>query len=83
MQENIDEKLHSYCNSLLCDNYKSICTLVPVYFEMDNAHGEGENVVIDNNDTNNKTANETQNVVETQCKSPCPPTAEMCVEMCE
>ena len=83
MQENIDEKLNSYCNSLLCDNYKIYALLVPVFFEMDNAHGEGENVVIDNNDTNNKTANETQNVVETQCKSPCPPTAEMCVEMCE
>ena len=62
---------------------KVYALLVPVFFEMDNAHGEGENVVIDNNDTNNKTANETQNVVETQCKSPCPPTAEMCVEMCE
>ena len=52
--------------------------LAITFFEMDNAFGEVENVVVDNN--NNKTMNDTQ--LETQCKSPCPPTAEMCVEMC-
>jgi hypothetical protein len=54
--------------------------LATTFFEIDNALGEGENFVVDNN--NSKTTNDTKQVIETQCKSPCPPTAEMCVEMC-
>ncbi|MGI9010845.1 MAG: hypothetical protein ACR2F1_06630 [Nitrososphaeraceae archaeon] len=55
--------------------------LVPVFFEMDNAHGEGENFVDDDND---KMTMFSQQVVaaETECKSPCPSSAEMCIAMC-
>ena len=52
--------------------------LVPVFFEMDNAVGEGENLFDDNSD---KTTYGEQ-VVETTCKSPCPSSAEMCIAMC-
>ena len=52
--------------------------LAPIFFEMDNAYGEGENFVDDDND---KTTYGEQ-VVETTCKSPCPSTAEMCIAMC-
>ena len=53
--------------------------LVPVFFEIDNAFGEGENFVDNNND---KTAYSQQEVVETKCKSPCTSSAEMCIAMC-
>jgi hypothetical protein len=52
--------------------------LAPIFFEMDNALGEGENFVDDDNDK----PMYTQPVVETPCVSPCPPTAEMCIQMC-
>ena len=55
--------------------------LDPMFFEMDNVFGEGENFV-DDEDNDNKMITYTQQVVETKCKSPCPPTAEMCIEMC-
>jgi hypothetical protein len=56
--------------------------LVPVFFEMNNAFGEGENFVDDNN--NDKMTMFSQQVVaaETECKSPCPSSAEMCIAMC-
>ena len=54
--------------------------LVPVFFDMDNAHGEGENFVDDNNDKT--TTSSQQVVVETECKSPCPSSAEICIAMC-
>ena len=54
--------------------------LVPIFFEMDNALGEGENFVDD--DDKDKPMYAHQPVVETPCKSPCPPTAEMCIQMC-
>ena len=53
--------------------------LVPVFFEMDNAFGEENNFVDDNNDKTTYS----QQVVETkECKSPCPSSAEMCIEVC-
>ena len=52
--------------------------LVPVFFEMDNAFGEGENFVDDNDKIYAQ-----QSVAETkECKSPCPSNAEMCIEIC-
>jgi hypothetical protein len=55
--------------------------LVPVFFEMNNAFGEGENLFDDNG--NNKKTVYTQQLVETkECKSPCPSNAEMCIAMC-
>ena len=55
--------------------------LVPIFFEMDNAHGEGGSFVDDEND---KMTMYSQQVVasETECKSPCPSSAEMCIAMC-
>ena len=53
--------------------------LVPVFFEMDNTHGERENFV-----DNDKTMYSQQVVeeVETECNSPCPSSAELCIAMC-
>ena len=53
--------------------------LVPVFFEMDNTHGERENFV-----DNDKTMYSQQIVeeVETECKSPCSSSAELCIAMC-
>jgi hypothetical protein len=51
--------------------------LAPVCFEMDNAFGEGENFVDDNDNTTSS-----EQVVETTCKSPCPSNSEMCITMC-
>ena len=55
--------------------------LCPIFFELDNALGEGENFVV----SNDKTMMYSQQAieeVETECKSPCPSSAEMCIEMC-
>ena len=54
--------------------------LAPIFFEMDNALGEGENFVVDDNDNNKITYS--QQEIETECKSPCPSSAEMCIAMC-
>lgn len=54
--------------------------LAPIFFEMDNTFGEGDNFVVEHNDNDKMTYS--QQVVETQCKSPCPSTAEMCIAMC-
>ena len=54
--------------------------LVPIFFEMDNALGEGENFIVDDTDTDKMTYN--QQIIETPCKSPCPSSAEMCIAMC-
>jgi hypothetical protein len=54
--------------------------LVPIFFKMDNAFGEGENLFDDDNNNDKSTYGE--QVVETTCKSPCPSTAEMCITMC-
>jgi hypothetical protein len=54
--------------------------LVPVFFEMDNAHGEGKNFV--NDDKMTMYSQQAIEEVETECKSPCPSSAEMCIAMC-
>ena len=54
--------------------------LAPIFFEMANALGEGENFVVD---YDNDKPMYTQQVVETPCKSHCSPTVEMCIFMCE
>ena len=54
--------------------------LVPVFFEMDNVYGKGENFVDDNG--NDKKTMYCKQVVETKCKSSCPSSAEMCIAMC-
>ena len=56
--------------------------LVPVFFEMDNAHGEGEYFVDDNKDQMTMYSQQIIEEVETECKSPCPSSAEMCIAMC-
>ena len=58
--------------------------LVPVFFEMDNVYGKGENFVDDNNDkmTTLYSQLEEVGVTEIGCKSPCPSSAEMCIAMC-
>ncbi|HET7644553.1 MAG TPA: hypothetical protein VFK40_13685 [Nitrososphaeraceae archaeon] len=54
--------------------------LVPIFFEMENALGKGENFVVDDMDTDKMTYS--QQIIETKCKSPCPSSAEMCIAMC-
>ena len=55
--------------------------LAPIFIEMDNAHGEGEIFVDDDN--NDQTMDSQQQVVDTkECKSPCPSSEEICIEVC-
>ena len=54
--------------------------LAPIFFLMDNALGEREYFVVD--DDNNDKMLYNQQLVETKCKSPCPSSAEMCIAMC-
>jgi hypothetical protein len=59
--------------------------LVPVFFEMDNVYGKGENFVDNNNNDKMTTLYSQQEeveVAETGCKSSCPASAEMCIAMC-
>ena len=61
--------------------------LCPIFFESDNALGEGEIFVVNNKD---KTMMHSQQTIEeeeeeeetTECKSPCPSNAEICIEIC-
>ena len=55
--------------------------LAPIFFEMDNALGEGENFVVDD-DNDKSTMTYSQQQVETECKSPCSKSSEMCIAMC-
>jgi len=58
--------------------------LCPIFFESNNALGEGENFAV-NNDKTTMTSYSQQAIeeeVETECKSPCSSSAEMCIEMC-
>ena len=55
--------------------------LAPIFFELDNALGEGETFVV-NNDKTMMYSQQAIDEVETECKSPCPSSAEMCIEMC-
>ena len=58
--------------------------LCPIFFESDNALGEGEDFVVNNNDKTMMYSQQAieEEEVETECKSPCPSSAEMCIEMC-
>lgn len=55
--------------------------LVPVFFEMDNAFGERE-YFVDEDDNNKDQMMSTTQELDTKCKSPCPSSAEMCIAMC-
>ena len=58
--------------------------LCPIFIESNNALGEEENFVV-NNDKTTMTSYSQQAIEEegeTECKSPCPSSAEMCIEMC-
>ena len=55
----------------------------PIFFEMDNAYGEGVNFVVYDDDYDyDKTMMYSQQQLETECKSPCLSSAEMCIAMC-
>jgi len=56
--------------------------LCPIFFESDNALGEGETFVVNNDKTMMYSQQTIEEDVETECKSPCPSSAEMCIEMC-
>ena len=60
--------------------------IAPIFFEMDNAYGEGVGsnfvVVVVDNDNKDQMMYNQQIVETTECKSPCPSSAEMCIEMC-
>ena len=57
--------------------------LCPIFFESDNALGEGETFVVNNDKTTMMYSQQAiEEEVETrECKSPCPSSAEMCIEM--
>ena len=56
--------------------------LCPIFFESDNALGEGEDFVVNNDKTMIYSQQAIEEEVETECKSPCPSSAEMCIEIC-
>ena len=57
--------------------------LYPIFFEMDNALGEGVNFVVDDDDKTMTYSQQSQVVeIEKECKSPCPKSEEMCIQMC-
>ena len=56
--------------------------LCPISFELDNALGEGENFVVNNDKTMMYSQQAIEEVKTKECKSPCPSSAEMCIEMC-
>ena len=56
--------------------------LCPIFFELDNALGEGENFVVNNDKTMMYSQQAIEEVETKECKSPCPSSAEMCIEMC-
>ena len=56
--------------------------LCPIFFESDNALGEGEDFVVNNDKTTMMYSQQVIEEVETECKTPCPKSAEMCIEIC-
>ncbi len=56
--------------------------LCPIFFESDNALGEGETFVVNNDKTMTYSQQAIEEEVETECKPPCPKSAEMCIEIC-
>jgi hypothetical protein len=72
-------------NSVIAIQFFVITTIVyallaPIFFQMDNALGEGEYFFVVDDDNDKMLYN--QQLVETKCKSPCPSSAEMCIAMC-
>jgi hypothetical protein len=60
--------------------YALVC---PIFFEMDNALGEGVNFVVVDDDKTMTYSQQSQVVeIEKECKSPCPKSEEMCIQMC-
>ena len=57
--------------------------LCPIFFELDNALGEGETFAVDNDKTMTYSQQAIIEEVGTECKSPCPKSAEMCIAMCK
>jgi hypothetical protein len=58
--------------------------LCPIFIESDNALGEGEDFVVNDNDKTMVYSQQAieEEEVEAECKSPCPYSAEMCIEIC-
>ena len=56
--------------------------LYPIFFEMDNALGEGVNFVVDDDKTMTYSQQSQVVEIEKECKSPCPKSEEMCIQMC-
>ena len=57
--------------------------LCPLFFESDNALGEGEDFVVNNDKTTMMYSQQAiEEEVETECKSPYPSSAEICIAMC-
>ncbi len=72
-------------NSVIAIQFFVITTIVyallaSIFFQMDNALGEGEYFFVVDDDNDKMLYN--QQLVETKCKSPCPSSAEMCIAMC-
>ena len=57
--------------------------LAPIFFELDNALGEGETFVVDNDKTMTYSQQAIIEEVGTECKSPCPKSSDMCITMCK
>jgi hypothetical protein len=73
---------------VLSSQYVVITTIVyallcPIFFESDNALGEGEDFVVNNDKTMKYNQQTIEEEVQTkECKSPCSSSAEMCIEVC-
>ena len=57
--------------------------LCPIFFELDNALGEGGTFAVNNDKTMTYSQQAVIEEVGTECKSPCPKSAEMCIAMCK
>ena len=57
--------------------------LCPIFFELDNALGEGETFAVDNDKTMTYSQQAIIEEVGTECKSPCPKSSDMCITMCK
>ena len=57
--------------------------LAPIFLELDNALGEGETFVVDNDKTMTYSQQAIIEEVGTECKSPCPKSSDMCITMCK
>jgi hypothetical protein len=55
--------------------------LCPIFFELDNALGEGETFAVDNDKTMTYSQQAIIEEVGTECKSPCPKSSDMCITM--